>query len=316
MLDSKFLITLVGLIITVVAISNTSFTPTINEGFGGIPSRTVRVEREVYASEADVNCGNGRGIPFDYHNMDGSLKFIQRPSFQASLSPRFSNQNYGANIKYNMPSYENQGVPYDSMSLGNMAKEGYNSRNIKENYGSGSTVTQCGKGGANLNSNNDIYNSNNISENTSYVKAVNKAYNDTYDSVPTDMLPEGDMSQTIGADGSVVNNFIYDRYIYANQKSYLRSQGDPIRGDLPIVPCKKSGWFNVSVTPHIDLQAGAINVMAGTDNASNRDLMALMALSSGNSGKGLIQGGVDMTQDYTMTGSGGMGRDVSVRSFL
>jgi hypothetical protein len=41
------------------------------------------------------------------------------------------------------------------------------------------------------------------------------------------------------------NTVVYDRYIYANQKSRTHGLGDPIRGDLPIVPCG-SGWFNMS----------------------------------------------------------------------
>ena len=61
---------------------------------------------------------------------------------------------------------------------------------------------------------------------------------------------------------------------------------------------------------------GAINVIAGVDNASNRDLAALMDLSAGGSQKGKFVGGVDMTQDYDLIGSGGMGRDVTVTSFL
>jgi hypothetical protein len=309
MLDSKFFFTLVGLIIAVFAVCNTSFTPVINESF--LPSRTVRVEREVYP-EGLGNCRTGYGVPTNYQAMSGDLKYVSRPNFQSSLSPRFSSTNYGANIKYNMPSYENQAVPCNP--TGDMATEGYSSQKNRENYcrdgnckdgcGGGCTVAKCGKGGAN-------YSGDNVSENPKYVADMNNAYH-----VPNDMLPVGDMSQVVGADGSVQNQFNYDRYIYATQKSNLAAQGDFIRGDLPIMPHPKCGWFNVSVTPHIDLQKGALNVMGGVDNASSRELAALMSLSAGDSQKGHFVGGVDMTQDYMLTGSGGMARDVTVTSFL
>jgi hypothetical protein len=41
------------------------------------------------------------------------------------------------------------------------------------------------------------------------------------------------------------NTFVYDRFIYANQKSRRRSQGDLIRGDIPIIPTNNA-WFNMS----------------------------------------------------------------------
>ena len=293
MLDSKFFFTLVGLTIAVIAICNTSFTPYINETF--IPgSRTVRVEQEVHPG--GLGSCQGQGIPTNYNN----LGFIQRPNFQASLSPRFSNVNYGANIRYNMPSYKNQGVPCDAMSLGNMAKEGY-SHNLEN--------TVSGSGG--------VIKNGSCNE-SSYTSAMNKLYNDSPFPVPNDMLPTSDMTQAVlGSDGNVTNNIVYDRYIYANQKSNLRSQGDPIRGDLPIKPHAKSQWFNVSVTPHIDLQMGALNVMGGIDNSSNRALSELMYASSGNSRSSL--GGVDMTGDFSMmtgAGLGGKGRDVQIASFI
>lgn len=53
------------------------------------------------------------------------------------------------------------------------------------------------------------------------------------------------------------NECIYDRQIFVNKKSRTRGQGDPIRGDLPIAPCKRD-WFQTSASPQ-DLRLGAIN---------------------------------------------------------
>ena len=76
---------------------------------------------------------------------------------------------------------------------------------------------------------------------------------------------------------------IYDRYIYANRNSRLRGQGDPIRGDLPITPLNGT-WFvpNAAAGNNINqtLQQGAMNVMGGMNNETNRNLANLMNKSS------------------------------------
>jgi hypothetical protein len=94
----------------------------------------------------------------------------------------------------------------------------------------------------------------------------------------TDMLPVGQMT-TINATGDVIHPVVYDRYIYANRSSRLRQHGDPIRGDLAIVPCKQ-GWFNVYPNLNIDLQEGAMNVLAGANEAS-ASINELIYASSG-----------------------------------
>jgi hypothetical protein len=82
-------------------------------------------------------------------------------------------------------------------------------------------------------------------------------------------------------DGDIVQPVTYDRFMFSNKKSRLRSHGDPIRGDLPIIP-HNSDWFRPSVQPHIDLKEGAMQVMGGYDNETNNQLSQLMAVSAGN----------------------------------
>jgi hypothetical protein len=79
---------------------------------------------------------------------------------------------------------------------------------------------------------------------------------------------------------------VYDRLIYANARSKLRSVGtDWIRGDLSIVPVLPESnpeslvWGRPSVTPHLDLNRGAMHVLGGYDNASARSLESLMNAS-------------------------------------
>jgi hypothetical protein len=73
---------------------------------------------------------------------------------------------------------------------------------------------------------------------------------------------------------------VYDRFIFANQKSNLYALGDHIRGDLAITPCK-TGWFRPSVHPEIDLNAGALSVMGGVNNDSSKCTMNMINSVSG-----------------------------------
>ena len=78
-----------------------------------------------------------------------------------------------------------------------------------------------------------------------------------------------------------------------NRNSRIRSQGDMIRGDLPIVPCN-TGWFQVSAHPVLDLQEGAMNVMGGVNNDTATELATLIATTT--AGTDTTIGGVDLTQ--------------------
>ena len=86
---------------------------------------------------------------------------------------------------------------------------------------------------------------------------------------------------TVDANGEEQMPIMYERFMVANRDSRNRGQGDPIRGDLPIVPCN-TGWFQVSATPNLMLQQGAMNVLAGETNEVTQALSELMFASSGN----------------------------------
>ena len=73
------------------------------------------------------------------------------------------------------------------------------------------------------------------------------------DGIPTDGMP-----------------VIYDHVMYSNIKSRTRGQGDPIRGDLKIIPdnMKPGGnkhWFQVSANPERDLHPGAMKFLFGEE---------------------------------------------------
>jgi len=312
MLNGKFFFTLVGLIVAVFAICNTNISPAINEGFWGNPTRGVKVFREVHPS--NNHCG-GYSLQNNYQAMLGNDKFVSTPSFQGLLSPRMSGMvDYGANIRYNMPSYKNQAVPCNPLTFGDMAKEGY-----KENYGCskgncgggcspGCGIAKCGKGGVPL----GLPGSGGppIARDPNYVSAMNKVYSQGNQDVGSPLVAVGDMT-TIDAAGNTQQPIVYNRFMFANQKSRLRAQGDPIRGDLPIVPCN-NGWFNVAVNPNLDLQEGAMNVMGGSMNQTSQALGELIYATSG--GADTTIGGVNMANQFQTTLGAAMG-DVNVSSF-
>jgi hypothetical protein len=79
----------------------------------------------------------------------------------------------------------------------------------------------------------------------------------------------------VGSDGEIRNAYNYDRPIYANRRSRLRSQGDPLRGDLPIAP-QKHAWFNPFPRPELDLREGSISVMGGVGNETSQTLAQMI----------------------------------------
>ena len=129
-------------------------------------------------------------------------------------------------------------------------------------------------------------------------------------------LPVRDMT-ALNAAGDNVQPIVYDRYIFANRNSRLRSQGDYFRGDLPIMPCN-TGWFQVSVQPNIDLNQGAMNVMGGINNETTKGLADIIYKTSGNAETAIA--GVDMAQHVNMSTmfggdlSAGQG-DINVTAF-
>jgi hypothetical protein len=297
MLDSKFFFTLIGLLLTVFAICNTNMSPSINEGFWGnsMPT-TVAMHREVHPNPKD---GRGYSLKNNYQAILGDDKFISRPNYQGLLSPRMDGMfQAGANIKYNMPSYDNLAVPYDSLAMADMAEAKYG--NSRENYGSS---PKCGKGG--------------VSQSADHMSNFDSQMEDIHYSDNTtksigDMVSVGDMT-TVNSLGELEQPIVFDRFIFANSKSHGYAQGCPIRGDLPITPCTSGNWFNVHPVVSRDLNPGAMNVMGGNSNENTTAMADLMHKSSG--GHKTAIAGVDMTGEFgTMTTA--LGGDINVTRFV
>jgi hypothetical protein len=115
--------------------------------------------------------------------------------------------------------------------------------------------------------------------------------------VPSDPLnKEISIDTTSSSDGGEMTNpIVYDRYLFANRNSKLRSQGDKFRGDLPIIP-QSGNWFTPNVHPNLDLEPGCMNVMGGPDNETGRQLAALIYESSGKADTTIA--GIDVSQHH------------------
>ena len=119
--------------------------------------------------------------------------------------------------------------------------------------------------------------------------------------------------EVAGTDGDNTQVVMYNHLMTANRGNRLLSQGDFIRGDM--VPCcatgKDAAWQpSAALTPTNSLLTGAINVMAGLNNETSKQLAVLNSNAINSS----VSGGVNLSnQQLASIGAGGS--DVSVVSF-
>lgn len=107
---------------------------------------------------------------------------------------------------------------------------------------------------------------------------VKPAYMANTDQI-TDQIEVGVSDPQVNSYGEIQQPIIYDRFIYANQRSRNYGAGDPIRGDLPIVP-NCNDWMRPIANPQTDLRDGALMSMFG--NGSNTyEMLALRSASTG-----------------------------------
>lgn len=301
--SGKTLFTIIGLFVAIIALSTFSInSPTVVENWWNGIQFTTKSVPFIKHQGKETAFGGSYVSP---NMLDNKGKFVSVPNYQSILSPRFSNTQYGAHIKYSTPNTQNMGVPVDPLTFGNMTKE---------NFHSSSNLSSCGKGNNNVD---DVP--------SSYTNGNRQQVHNSLDGAPVSGsdLPIGTMSSMDG-NGNPEQHVVYNRLMVANTKSRLRGLGDPIRGDLAIVPCQ-SGWFSVSPNLSVDLNQGAMNVMAGAGGGgeSYNKLMNLIMSASGGTKTAL--GGVDlannlpqykanMAGDYSSTLRAGMS-DLQVTAF-
>lgn len=321
-MDNKILITLA--IISAIIIFYFYTRQTTKEGFlGNLPSMSLNVQ------SVGKNMGN---VNPKFQGGSENMQAVNKGSFysipgnyQANLSPRFSNLDYGAVITYNMPSKENQAVPVNPIDYGNVATEGYkgvsnqnnafSKNNIKGNKQNSAVNTKenfpatCGTGGSET-----IVRGNSTFTTPDYSAGNYKQVKDQLFSngvtLSDSPIPVGDMTMTDGL-GNQQQVSVYNNFMVSNRNSNLRGLGDPIRGDLAIVP-NSTGWFRPSINPLIDLQQGAINVMSGQYNETANALNQMLYRSSG--GAITTFSGVDQANDLKSQVSNGYG-DINLTAF-
>lgn len=211
---------------------------------------------------------------------EGPDNFYTVPgNYQSSIAPRMSGGvNYGAYIRYNMPDKKYLAAdPNDPLSLGNMV---YEPKIVQENFEHSKQKEGCQPlGGV------DVSNSLPVQ--------------------PMGGMVVNDLGQ------EVQQPVIYDRLVFANQKSRLREGADPIRGDLPIAPVRNE-WFRPNVHPNIDLNSGALAVIGGLDLDTSKQLLDLQNAASG----GLLDvgSGINYSVQNSMYNTNA-GADVQVTAF-
>jgi len=213
--------------------------------------------------------------------------FFQVPSFQSVLSPRFSNVDYGPNLRTNLPTMNHLAVPQDPLNS--------NITNASQGRRVHFAVSDAAEGVTAINPHNSETSSQGYT-NGNYKELLGKVTSlGATNGWPTSTLSVNDSDSFLTPDGEMKQPIIYDRYMYANRNSRLRGQGDPIRGDLPIAPIN-GNWFIPSGAfegPNVVLQAGALNVMGGVKNETSNELANLIYKSSG--GGDTTIGGIDLT---------------------
>jgi hypothetical protein len=224
----------------------------IIEKFVNVP-RTVKVDTLNKSGTSSVS-GNNQSELY----LKKPPVFTVPGTYQSPIAPRFSNTGYGAYITYNLPEKKNLAVdPTDPMLLASMVEK----PRIKESF----------KYPAD-------------SSSTDFQAKYNSLTSPPVSEQPIlSELPVQSMSASSGSEVPLV----MDRFIVANLKSNLYGAADFIRGDLPIPPILPQSdvfsttMFRPSVSPQIDLNSGALGVLAGAYNENCRDLVQLQMQSSG-----------------------------------
>ena len=189
MFDGKFIATLFAIAVSIFAICNFNTKKiTSHEGFG-FNNLTYRKERVCATSKEAAERGEFHSASPNYQSGYQTV-----PNYQANISPRFSNVNHGAHIRYNTPSQEHLASSCDPLTFGGMAREDFTTGS-KESFDADKFVESSGK-----------YNE-------------YSGQSEEYPEVSS-MVPVGDMT-SLNALGENTQTVCYDRYIYANKKSKL-----------------------------------------------------------------------------------------------
>lgn len=193
---------------------------------------------------------------------------------QSPLTPRFSSTGYGANITYNLPEMKNLALePTNPLQLTPLQyakivetgaiketptlREGFETTTTR---GPRTTRPPKKKG-----------------DSSAQYNALQRSQQE-FGEDNSAALPVQSLTSSSGGEEVPM---VMDRFIVATMKSRLYGKGDPIRGDLAIVPVlpnadpNSNTWFRPSVNPALDLNQGSLSVIAGAFNDQGRALAQL-----------------------------------------
>jgi hypothetical protein len=224
------------------------------------------------------------------------------PTFQALIPPRMYGGQMPASITFNMPNSKNMAFdsksPFVGMDGPSPCVQSRGGRDLvpAENTLSSSTMPT-------LEGYKEGYAGQTAEAPMNLAQPDLMPMNQSMAMAAAEPLPDGP--------GLPANPVVFDSFMAVNRNSRTRGQGCMFRGDLPIIPCK-SGWFQVSARPNVDLQEGAMNVMGGTFNTTANELASLINMASGGATTNIS--GVDMSNDIN-TCLKGAGQDVVAVAF-
>lgn len=282
MFDSKFIVTLIALIISVVAICNFDKKgEQTNEGFLGMSASAGLVPSHV------AKRGN---------------QFVSIPSPQSMLSPRFDATGLTSSIRYNMPDKSHMASPEHPLG----------DHDSRENFTQPPACAAGGVGSASAFHAAPLMNADYVNGN--HKQVVDEIIEDSgapMDGVVSEMVPVGTM-ESVSPDGLMDQVVVLNGLRVVNRNSKLRAAGDMIRGD--IVPSCAVGehlaWVPKSVNPNLDLQQGAMLALGGMDNSAAKVTASLMYDATGET----TVAGMQMTPSQVSSLSAHMS-DVSVSAY-
>ena len=192
---------------------------------------------------------------------------------QSPLTPRFSSTGYGANITYNLPELKNLALePTNPMQLtplqyAKIVETGQikETPTLREGF---ETTTHRPKTTRPPKKKGDS---------SAQYNALQRSQQE-FGEDNSAALPVQSLTSSSGGEEVPM---VMDRFIVATMKSRLYGKGDPIRGDLAIVPVlpnadpNSNTWFRPSVNPALDLNQGSLSVIAGAFNDQGRALAQL-----------------------------------------
>lgn len=234
-------------VIAIALVGNLFFNKDVKENFWMLSApRKIKVDKQVHISE-----------PENKYQAD---MYSVPPNYQSMLAPRFGNVDYGAYIRYNLPNQSNLGVPSNPLGVGPNQLADLPSAGLPSCNQSVETYEPIGN----------------------RPQAMIKKRENIQRMADEGMIPANNQPDVSvqSAAGVVTQPIVYDRFVYANQRSRLYGQGDPIRGDIGCIVPIQDAWFRPSVQPNIDLRAGAMTVMGGINNETPNELRALQSVYS------------------------------------